>query len=267
MIKNIVIVFILTIAILSNSLLPTQPVYADYAGTYRSYVNLYDAYRKAEQSYIASKNKYLTYRTLTAENEALESGRIFLKLRDQLVLLYFQLLYERVKETGGFTIDERTLIFNKLSVEMDWLAEHRTLYDSSSTLKDLQRTSDQMQERYMTLLRYIGLQTAGSILQNKVTVLTTLFEDLLSQTESQIELIAVNGADTTLMQRWLLEAKNKLALSIAKQEDAKAIFTNLHGENLVTDYNTGAFALTEATQYLREANSNVSEILRIIKGE
>ena len=90
----------------------TNVAYADYSGTYQSYINLYDTYRQAERSYVTSKNKYLTYQTLTAEQEALDNGKNFLKLRDQLVILYLKLLYDRVNESGGYTTDERNLIFN-----------------------------------------------------------------------------------------------------------------------------------------------------------
>lgn len=241
--------------------------YADYSGTYQSYVNLYDTYRQAERSYVTSKNKYLTYQTLTAEQEALNNGKNFLKLRDQLVILYLKLLYDRVNESGGYTTDERNLIFNKINVETGWLTEHRTKYDSSSTLKDLQRLSDQMQDRYLSLIRYIGLQTAGGILQNKLTVLTTLLEDLLNQTQTQLDRVAESGKDTTVSARWLLEAKNKLSLAKEKQEDAKQIFASLHGQNLITDYNQGAFYLNESNQYLRESNFYLSEIIRLTKGE
>ena len=245
----------------------TNVAYADYSGTYQSYINLYDTYRQAERSYVTSKNKYLTYQTLTAEQEALDNGKNFLKLRDQLVILYLKLLYDRVNESGGYTTDERNLIFNKLNVEMNWLTEHRTKYDSSSTLKDLQRLSDQMQDRYLSLIRYIGLQTAGGILQNKLSVMTVLLQDLLNQTEAQLARVDESGKDTTVSQRWLLEAKNKLSLAIEKQEDSRQIFASLHGQNLITDYNQGAFYLSESNQYLREANFYLSEIIRLTKGE
>lgn len=259
--------FLLLVIFVFIFFIRTKSVQADYSGTYQSYVNLFDAYRKAEQFYVTSKNKYLTYKTLTAQNEALESGKIFLKLRDQLVIVYLRLLYDRVNETGGYSDEEREATFSKLNVEMGWLSEHRTKYDSASTLQDLQRVSDQMQDRYLSLIRYVGLQTAGGILDNKVRMLTTLLDNLLISMESQLDLIDASGVDTTVTQRWLLEAKNKVALAKEKQEEAQQVFVGLHGQNLVTDYNSAAFDLSEANQYLREANFYLSEILRVIKGE
>lgn len=241
-------------------------IHADYSATYQSYINLSDYYRKTYQSYQISKNKYLTYRTLTAKNEALNNSRNFLKTRDQLVSLYLQLLKERINETGGYDSQLKDLLIGQLNVESGWLDTHRQLYDGSSTLEDMQRTSDQMQDRYNTSVRYIALQSAGAILLNKAQIMTNSLNSISIRLEEQINLISSADIDMTIAQRWLLEAKNKTGLAVQKQLDAKSIFDNLHGENIVSDYNRGVYLLTEANQYLREANSYISEIIRIIKG-
>lgn len=244
-----------------------SPVYADYSSTYKSYISLTDYYRQTYQSYQVSKNKYLTYRTLTAQNEALINGRNFLKTRDQLIMQYLLLLTERIKGGGGYETQQLNLLVSQLGVESAWLSTHRTSYDSVSTIPDLQRTSDQSQDRYNSVIRYIALQTAGNILVNKESIMSTSLNDIILRLGEQLKLISDSGSDTSIEQRWLLEAQNKLANSLQKQSDAKSIFDNFHGENIVSDYNRGVFYLTEANQYLREANSYVSEILRIIKGE
>lgn len=240
---------------------------ADYSTTYQSYITLTDLYRDSYQSYISAKNKYLTYNTLTAQKEALENGRSFLKVRDQLVGQYLKLLRDKTLETGGFSEAESNLIVNKLNVESVWLVDHRTKYDTVSTLVDLQRTSDQTQDRYGSIIRYVALQTAGSILANKELILTNSLDDILIRIGDVVKDMQTAGVDITLTQRWLLEASNKVELAKEKQNEASDIFTNLRGQNVVVDYNRGTFALTESNQYLKEASSYVNEILRIIKGE
>ena len=247
--------------------LTVKPVFADYSTTLHSYIGLTDYYRTTYQSYQVSKNKYLTYGTLTSQKEAMENGRNFLKARDQLVMLYLQLLNDRINEGGGFDSQQKDLYLSQLNVEWNWLSNHRSSYDSISTLIDLQRSSDQMQERYNTVVRYIALKTAGVILTNKAYITTTSLNDILQRLTEQMKIISQTGADLTIAERWLIEAGNKTNYATLKQSDAMTIFVNFHGENIVSEYNKGLNLLTESNQYLREANSYLSEILRIIKGE
>lgn len=258
---------ILLVTILISSFFLTNFALADYSSTYQSYITLTDLYRKHYQGYISAKNKFLTYHTLTSENEAIENGRNFLKARDQLVVQYLALLREKTAESGGFSQNDRDLIFNKLNVESVWLVQHRMKYDTAASLVDLQRVSDQMQDRYASVIRYVALQTAGSILANKEAAFTTTINDLLYRTQNFLNSMDKDGYDTNLAQRWLLEAQNKVALSQEQQDTALNIFLNLHGQNLINDYNRGVYALTQSNQYLREASSYISEIIRIVKGE
>lgn len=262
--KKLLIVFYSLL--LGFYLIKASVIKADYAATYQSYINLTDLYRNLYQNYISSKNKYLTYHTLTSQNEALENGRVFLKARDQLIAQYLKLLRDKTSEAGGFSDSERNLIFNKLNVENAWLVDHRTRYDTAGTINDLQRISDQTQDRYNSIIRYVALQTAGSILANKEQVLTTTINDILTKMDITLKKASKLGDDTSLAQRWLLEAQNKVILASERQSEAVDAFTNLHGQNLVPEYNRGVFSLTESNQYLKEASSYVSEILRILKG-
>lgn len=247
-------------------LLSASVIKADYSASYKSYLSLSDYYRTVSQSYQIAKNKYLTYRTMTAKNEALINGRNFLKTRDQLVLQYLQLLKDRIYESGGYDGQQKDLLLGQLNVESSWLETHRQIYDGVSTLEDLQRTSDQMQDRYLSSVRYIALQSAGAILVNKAQITTNSINSIIIRLEEQLNLISIEGADLTVAQRWLLEAKNKVNSASDKQLEAKTIFDKLHGENLSADYGQGIYLLTESNQYLKEANSYLFEIIRIIKG-
>lgn len=242
-------------------------VLADASTSVQSYTNFSDIYRNAFQNYTTSKNKYLTYRTLAAEKDALESGRNFLKIREQYIILYLNMLRDKVADQGGFTLAERNLIISKIDVENTWLASHRSFYDTPTTLLDLQRISDQTQDRYESVIRYVGLQTSGEIQYNKAAILEKTLRSIIGELEIEMKTIAGSGTDLTLAQRWLLSAKNKIDVAHDKQNEAAVIFMGLRGENLVTEYSRGIFMLSESNQYLKEAASFVLEIIKSIKGE
>ncbi len=247
--------------------LTSTQVLADAAGSQQAYTNFSDIYRTSYQNYIIAKNKYLTYQTLAAAREALENGRLFLKVREQYLILYLSMLRDKVSEQGGFTLSERNLIMGKIEVENTWLNSHRSLYDTPTTLGDLQRVSDQTQDRYESVIRYVGLQTSGEILYNRAAILEKGLRSNIYALEQEMKAISATGTDLTLAQRWLLEAKNKIDLAKDKQGEALLSFMALRGQNLVADYNRGSFLLSESNQYLRETTAFVLEIIKNIKGE
>ena len=244
-----------------------QQALGDYSSTYKSYQDLNDYYRKAYQNYITSKNKYLTYKTLTAQKEALDYGKEFLKTRDQMVLTYLEILRSKVNETGGYSETDKSLIFGNLNVESVWLSNIRSKYDVASTLNDLQNVSNQVQDRYLNTVRPISLGVAGSIYLNKYDLIYNTLEEILNTLESNLQNIRASGDNTEVAERWLLEAKNKASLAKDKENEAQFLFSNLHGQSLVNDFNQGVFYLTQGNQYMREANSYIAEVINNIKGQ
>ena len=257
---------LIIIFFLVSSLFTTKGL-ADSASSQQAYTSFSDLYRTSYQGYVTSKNKYLTYRTLAAEKEALDNGRSFLKIREQYIILYLNMLRDKVSEQGGFSLTERNLIISKLDVENTWLNSHRSFYDTPTTLLDLQRVADQTQDRYESVIRYVGLQSGGEIVYNKAAILEKTLRSIITALELEMKIISSSGTDLTLSQRWLLEAKNKIDMAKDKQNEAVGVFMALRGQNLVVDYNRGIFLLAESNQYLKESTGFVLEIIKSIKGE
>lgn len=263
MIKLPVLILVLLLFLSVGS----QKTNADYSSSFKSYQDLSEYYRKAYQNYIVSKNKYLTYKTLTAQKEALDNGREFLKTRDQLVLTYLEVLKSKVSETGGYSDSDKGLIFGNLGVESVWLTNIRSKYEVASTLSDLQNISNQVQDRYLNTIRPVSLGVVGSIYLNKFDINFNSAEQIIRSLENTLNNIKNAGDKTEVADRWLLEAKNKISLAKDKENEAKFLFTNLHGQSILTDFSQGVFYLTQGNQYLREANSYIAEVLKNIKGE
>lgn len=93
-------------------------VYADSQSALANYNQQYDLYRQNYSSYVTAKNKWLTYRTLDSNQEALINGKILLKQRVAVVQAYLAMLTERVRESpGGLSETDKNLIFYKINVE------------------------------------------------------------------------------------------------------------------------------------------------------
>lgn len=241
-------------------------ILADSPSALSDYNKQYDLYRQNYSSYVTSKNKWLTYRTLDSNQEALTNGKIFLKQRVTVVISYLNMLKQRVQDASGFETEEKNLIFSKLNVEQTWLFDHLLKYDSAATLNDLERLSGQFEDRYTSVIQYISLQTAGEILYNKERTQNNLLLDIFNRLEQKLPVISASGQDITLAQRWLLQAKNKNELASGKKDDSLALLNSLRGVNPIAQYNQALFNLSESNQYLKEAVSYLTEVVKNITG-
>jgi len=261
---SIVFVFLLCTI---YQILNTSTIWADSQSSLSDYNKQYDLYRQNYSSYVTSKNKWLTYRTLDSNQGALINGKIFLKQRITVVTAYLNLLKERVTQSNGFSQEAKDLIFSKLNVEQTWLSDHILKYDSAATLNDLEQLSGQFEDRYAGVIQYISLQTAGEIISNKEAVLNSQLLDVINRLGQKLPEISASGQDITIAQRWLLQAQNKQELSQGKQDDSLTLFNSLRGVNPVTQYNQALFNLTESNQYLKEAVSYLTEVVKNITNQ
>lgn len=240
---------------------------ADSQSALSDYNKQYDLYRQNYASYVTSKNKWLTYRTMNSNQEALTNGKIFLKQRVTVVISYLNMLQQRAQESPGFTDMEKNLIFSKLNVEQVWLSDHLLKYDSAGTLKDLEQLSGQFEDRYTSIVQYVALQVAGEVMANKERVLNNLLLDIINRIDQKLPEVASSGQDITIVQRWLLQAKNKNELASGKQGDSVAILNSLKGVDPASQYSQALFNLTESNQYLSEAASYLNEAVKNITNQ
>ena len=79
------------------------PVRADYTKAYSDYTYNYNLYRQSYSDYQVAKSTYATYRTLTAQNDAILKLRSVLTARNQLMFVYYDLLVEKLNTTPDST--------------------------------------------------------------------------------------------------------------------------------------------------------------------
>lgn len=92
---------------------------------------------------------------------------------------------------------------------------------------------------------------------------------IISSLEAKLAEIRQNGdLKTDTMERDLLEIQNRQQRSIAKEDEARKIQQTelLKSKDRAPGfYNTIVFRVTEAVQYLKEANTYLKEIIQRIK--
>lgn len=258
MISKISFVIIISLSVVWLNYFFITPIFADFNQDYQGFLQTYDAYRNAHNRYITTRSQYLQYQTLNAQNDALQGVKEFLTLRNQILLSYISLL--RLKNVSDPYV-------NLLNNEENLIKVHNEKINAVSTLNDAVTISKEVEKRHLPF-QITSKKIIATIILSKVSSLRSEIELL----ESEISLIITDlknlGYDVTTLERWFLDAKNKLLLadqkiSLVQNQINGLTATDLN--SLGSNYNKIQFASFEAHQYLKETLAFLTELSESIK--
>lgn len=229
---------------------------ADYQTAKNDYTYQYSLYREKIDSYQVAKSTYQTYRTLTAQNDAIVALRVAVQSRDRVISTYYNLLQEKLNETPGISPEYRSTFSSIKESEKSWLATHQKKIDAAATLEDLNAAAAEFETHYPQFDRETK-QTIGTILLTKEANLKKETDQNIDALNAQLILMRQSGEKTDLWDRGLITVKNKLDLYDQKIAQTK-------DENIETYKRTQL--LVQANQYLREAVSYLLEIIKSVTG-
>ncbi|MDP3888569.1 MAG: hypothetical protein Q8Q24_00850 [bacterium] len=247
---------------------PVQAQNFDFSKALQDYSYNYNLYRSNYIEYVAATGEYQRYQTLTSQTKALDLTKVMLKSRDEALRTYLTALRLRLAETPKVTSYQQNLSFTKLDAEIAWLSSHKDSLNSPGTLPDLIKVSDQLQQKYpgIELLSY---QVLGTILTGRENDLRDQVKGSTTDVEKMIEEKRNQGVNVDKLDRWLLEARNKISLSEAKQADAERTIQNIKvtAKNKSKVFNQAQFTYEESNQYLKESVTFLTEILNELKND
>ena len=102
----------------------------------------------------------------------------------------------------------------------------------------------------------------------KETALREEISQKIKNLKEKVGEIRLKGdKNTSLAERWLLEAENRLIKSQEKQFAAQQTLGKIKESSLnkIRNYNEAQSSLEESHQFLKEANSYLKEIIRELK--
>jgi hypothetical protein len=238
----------------------------DYNRAFNDYVYNYNLYRSTHLDYITKKSEYQTYGTLTSETEALEATREMLLQRDKAFEAYLTALRMKILEETGVSTYKQNLYFVKLDDEVTWLKNHQSFLTTPSTIEDLIKESRKLENRYPSV-QVVNYQALGVVLEGKESRLRVEVGELIDLVDKKVKEIRDSGEDTQILERWLIEAKQKVTFSEQKQAEAIAILTAIEPRDTgkAKKYDTTRHLMEESNQYLKETISFIKEIMREIK--
>lgn len=240
-----------------------SPVHADYQRAYQDYVYNYGAYRNSYNEYTVAKSTYQTYRTLTAQNEAINKFRAVLKNRATVMVVYYDLLQEKLNSAPGVVDSDKSTFNGIKESEKNWLAGHQKKIDAAGSLEDLNSVSQEFDSRY-SQMDLETRQTVGKILLSKEVDLKGQLDLIFNNLDTKLKEMRTEGVNTTTQDRGVISSKNKLELFNQKVDEGKAIFFPERNDQI--DIFKGQQRLTEANQYLRETVNYLLEVIKSVTG-
>ncbi len=239
----------------------------DYTRAYQDYTYNFDLYRKAHGEYDLKRSQYMQSKTLAAQEEAQQATAKMLQARDQATITYLTAIRLKLAETKGVDTTSRESHFALIDAEVAWYKSHRDTISSAASLEDLTKDSDLAAERYKST-ELVIFKALTLISNGKVDNFQSLITDLIGKVEIKVsEIRAAGDKDTSDIERWILEVKNRVARSQDKEAESWAIINKLKptDKQKITSYNTSESRFAESLQYLKEANSFAKQIITEIK--
>jgi hypothetical protein len=235
---------------------------------YQDYLYNYNLYRSAYQDYLVAQNEYQKYKTLSSQTKFLETAKTMLLTRADTVKTYLTALRMKLRETTGIINYQQNLYYVKLDDEVAWVDSYKQSLPSAGSLDDLGQLSSQMEGK-SNLYHYLAYKTIGVVVCARESALKEHVQDVISRLENQINQIRNEGRNTDVLERWLIEAKQKFARAEEKFTQAQNIYGSIteNPSSQTNGYNSAGVALEQSNQYLKETITSLKEIIREIKNE
>lgn len=143
------------------------------------YLYQYEKYRDYQKNFEETRDKYLTYQTLTAKDELIKSGKNYLVSRALVLQTYLEVLKLKIKETQNIASDTRTELILSLDEEINWLKDYQS---SINNLKNpdlaelleysekLERKEDDYRKSSYRVLAYNLLGQVKQLQQESVAI-------------------------------------------------------------------------------------------------
>jgi len=245
-------------------LMPIRPVHASYPEARLAYQTSYSQYREAVSNYQVARSEYLTYQTLVSRAQAEQSTRELLIDRHEVILRYLDMIDERIQTVSDLYLDEsvRAQISGKIDVQRKWLVALEPQIQNAETLDEFVRLSGQTDKQIENIVA-MGYRVHAYVLLSGLQETEASIGDLLSSTTEQVLQVRNDSElDGAQLERWLVDADQKLQLAQTTIDNAGVSITGIESKEGFDDVR---LEMQRARRHQVEANQFLGEIVRNIK--
>ncbi len=240
----------------------SPPVYASSQQAYQDYQYQFDVYRQRLSDFRIALNQYQQFKSLAAQQDAIERVKLYIAQRDNVAKTYFLFLNEKVSENPGFGKAEistyRAIITNQIA----FLDQNVVLAPSIASFEDALSVSEKFETNY-EIMQSAYRQLIASLELGYLTYFAKRFDTAVGRAQA---LITSSRPDSSpqkqaILDRWLLALSNKHSLYQQKANTVRAGIPKIVGDvqqqdrlfgQVQTTINAARQDLVEAASYLKE---------------
>lgn len=254
---------LLLIVILSLFVFVTPPpVLATSQQAYQDYQYQFSVYRQRHSDYQVALNQYKQFKSLAAQQDALEKVKLYIAQRGNVAKTYFLFLNEKITENPGMLASEKQTYRAILTNQIAYIDQHLILAPSIASLEDAEDVSEKFVTNYETM-QSAYRQIISALELGYLNYFAKLFNDAATHVQA---LISASRADSTpqkqaILDRWLLALSNKHSLYQQKANNIRSTIPKITGDvqqqerlfqQLQGTVNAARQDLIEAGSYLKE---------------
>lgn len=265
--KKIFIVLVSLIAILF-SIKAVHAQTTGYATVYQTYIDKQGVYQQAHSAYLTARSTYLASMSLDSKDKAIQATLKMLQSRDDLVVAYLNAIRSKIDTVQGMTSGDKSSAQGQIDTEVAWYNAHNLKLSSAGTLDDLVTDSDEAKTRFSSVTKVVIYQSIITISSGNNSFMRGEITNEISALNTKIAEIKANqDKNTSTIERTMVDIKNKLDRSQAKDDDAKNTMNsiNVSTQNIDNDFATAQTLVSDSLSYLKEANQSLLQIITQIK--
>lgn len=258
--------------VLAFLLFPVQTTAQDltYEQSYQDYLHAQEEYTREHSEYLLARSQYQQAGTLAAETKAREETSQMLAARDEVISTYVQAVRMRLLETEGVAETSRTGLSSRLEADVNWYRDHRDRVSSAGSLSDLVSDSEEAKKHYDQTTVPLVYESLIVIPTTRVSELRKDLSVVVSDVKNFVNTVEAEGThDVSNADRWMIQIDGKMSRSLDKEIQAQNQLQALQNPDTKTNfnsiYNTSVTYVTESHQFLKEASTFLSEVMRLIR--
>lgn len=240
-----------------------QSLISDYSSSQKSYIQALGIYKEARADYNAALKIFLSSKKSSEDKENFLSKvkNLFFKANESLIS-YTNLVKKKIAATKFLTdkekqdflkiFDDHTSVLNSQRSKITNLANVETAKSLSVEIKDEARK-----------VEIDAKKIAGYLMISRANLFISKAEQLTLKIEEKIEILEIQGKNTTEIKKWLVDFKTKITLAKEKVNLARGKFEAMKasGANSSNLFDEGLDAIKEAKQALMEAYNELKKII------
>ncbi len=257
--KNLLTTLIILFLISISGIIVSGIVKADeFSDKYQEYLNKSSTYRSDYTAYIIARSQYLSFNTLNSKNQAVNATKTFITSRNNVLISYIGLLK---------TVNAEDFLSTYWSEQEKFINDVNGRVTTIGSLDDCLTISEMVENKHFEYQLY-AKKTSGLNIISNVEKQLQKYNELIDKSNQFVSEIKNKQKDVTLLERWLLDAKNKQWLVDQKINTAKTNLTNINSRDvdaLNNDFNAILYTIFEAHQNLKEGLKYLNEFSENIK--